>query len=570
MQFLRNLKIQQKQLLLIMVSILCLGIVGFLGYEYMQEMAHSSVKMYSENLKPIDWLGEIKANNRAIDSYTLDSLLTTDPVKKERLKKLIEKASLTSRNLVNEYEKSDLSPEEKQKLEIYYNAFNKYHKARQIIWDLLASNENKKAYQYYTDVLIDARGEVNHAIEELQKFNIELAEQINKENQEKQRKASIILLMVIVTGAITSSLIGLLITRVIVNPVNQMKELMSNAENGDFSINGDYRSKDEIGQLMISFNNMIGGLRGIIKTVSETAELVAASSEELSASTEQSTKASEHITLTIQDLAEGANHQVKSVEESTYIINKMADYTERIMKNADEMRQNAINTVGISNEGKKSLHKVINQMNMINENMISLENTIKGLGQRSNEIGRINEVITTIAAQTNLLALNAAIEAARAGGNGRGFSVVADEVRKLAEQSANSAEQITNLIQVIQQETNQTIESMDLAVKEVDTGLRLVEETGLSFNNIETSINGVVAQIKDVSSSISELTSGTIQVTNSINSVKAVTEESAASSQNISAATEEQLASMEDINTSVITLSKVSEDLRSLIRKFTI
>ncbi|MBO1510232.1 methyl-accepting chemotaxis protein [Metabacillus sp. BG109] len=96
--------------------------------------------------------------------------------------------------------------------------------------------------------------------------------------------------------------------------MKQIQLLMEQAENGDFTISGSYNSKDEIGQLVRSFNNMIQGLKGIIKTVSETSELVAASSEELSASAEQNSRASEHISSTIQELAEGSDHQVRSVK----------------------------------------------------------------------------------------------------------------------------------------------------------------------------------------------------------------------------------------------------------------
>ncbi|MBO1510231.1 methyl-accepting chemotaxis protein [Metabacillus bambusae] len=234
------------------------------------------------------------------------------------------------------------------------------------------------------------------------------------------------------------------------------------------------------------------------------------------------------------------------------------------------MSISANQTSEMSVDGKKSIDKVKRQLNLINDNVTGLGSAINGLSERSIEIGRINEVITAIAAQTNLLALNAAIEAARAGEHGKGFAVVADEVRKLAEQSASSAKQITNLIAVIQNDTNQTIHSMNSTTKEVDAGLTVVEEAGKSFEKIEDSIKEVVLQINDVTGAINQLSSGTSQVATSIKIVKEIAEESAVRNQNVSAATEEQLASMEEIETSSTNLAKMSEQLQLLIRKFTV
>jgi methyl-accepting chemotaxis protein len=114
-------------------------------------------------------------------------------------------------------------------------------------------------------------------------------------------------------------------------------------------------------------------------------------------------------------------------------------------------------------------------MRLIHDTVQDLSKVIRGLGERSKEIGEIVAVITKISSQTNLLALNAAIEAARAGEHGRGFAVVADEVRKLAEQSAQSAQQISELITHIQKETLNAVQSMDQATKEVQSGLDVVD-----------------------------------------------------------------------------------------------
>lgn len=564
------MRTSRKLIVLLVIFTLSLGIVGLSGYKYTKEMARGSETIYNEHLLPINWLGQIRTNNRAIDSYTLELMITKDSQVIEQLLEKIDSASNENASLIQQYEKTNLLPDEIELLKENNEKLLDYLEARNIAIGLSAENKNTEAYNYYVDVVKEKQTALNDSIIDLQIFKEDLGEKVMNENSDRFQTSSFILFFVIGVGIIISLFIGVIISRMIVNPIKQLQILMSQAENGDFTVSGSYKSKDEVGQLVSSFNTMIGGIRGIIKTVSETSDMVAASSEELSASAEQNSRASEHISSTVQELAVGSDHQVRTVEDSTQVINEMTNYSEEITLNADDMSKSAQETSEMSVEGKQSIVKVKLQMNKINDNVLGLGSAINGLSERSTEIGRINEVITAIAAQTNLLALNAAIEAARAGEHGKGFAVVSDEVRKLAEQSADSAEQITKIIDVIQSDTNQTLKSMKSATIEVDAGLIIVEEAGESFDKIEHSISSVVSQISDVAGAIKQLSSGSSQVATSIKLVKDIAVESAASNQNVSAATEEQLASMEEIETSATNLAKMSEELQQLIRQFKI
>ena len=117
-------------------------------------------------------------------------------------------------------------------------------------------------------------------------------------------------------------------------------------------------------------------------------------------------------------------------------------------------------------------------MKAISENMENTARVINGLGKRSQEIGRILEVIEEIADQTNLLALNAAIEAARAGEAGRGFAVVADEVRKLAERSVEATKEIGEVVRQVQQETTAAVEVARSGAGETKQGIVLADKAG--------------------------------------------------------------------------------------------
>ncbi|WP_051330855.1 methyl-accepting chemotaxis protein [Aneurinibacillus terranovensis] len=326
--------------------------------------------------------------------------------------------------------------------------------------------------------------------------------------------------------------------------------------------------KDEIGQMFNHLNQMSSSLRELIGKISANSEQVAASAEELLASAEQTGKATEQIASTIQEVAVGTDKQTKSVEKSSQTIGELAVSVQKIADNAQHVSASASDTLERAEEGAKNIQLAIKQMNAINHTVTGLSEVVQTLGERSNEISQIVQVITDISSQTNLLALNAAIEAARAGEHGKGFAVVADEVRKLAEQSSNSAQQIAHLIKAIQEETNKTVRSMDHATKEVVEGIGVVNLAGESFEQIQNSVNDVATQIEQVSSAVQQISAATEGVVHSIALISEVAEVTSSETHNVSAATEEQLASMEEISSSASSLAKMAEELQEAIGKF--
>jgi len=564
MKILKNMKIMRKLLTLTIVCVILLSAVGVTGSKYMTDMAEDSDVMYNQYLTYIDTLGNMQKNNFAIDSYTMEAMITTDTAEYNQLIQNID--DLVEVNLSLESE--ELFPEEVIDMDTYYELIDVYISGRTEALEI-AQTDNQEAYEYYLDNVYDYRFELDNTVTEMQSYFSNEANEINRENEQRLTTASLILMGVIIGGLTLYIVLGLLITRAIVNPIKHLQNLMAKAESGEL-ITGNYQSKDEIGQLASSFNGMIDGITKMIWKAKETSEIVVSSSEQLSASAKQGTQASEHITSTIQEMAAGASNQLQSVEETAETMDQMVEYTEQIADNANVISDSTNNASNMSAQGKQSIDKVTTQMKSISENVDGLGITIKNLSKHLNQIGTINEAITTIAEQTNLLSLNAAIEAARAGEHGKGFSVVAEEVRKLAEESANSADKINDLIGMIQNETNKTMESMESSQQEVKAGTLVVNEAGEAFEDIEVSIQKVAEQFKNINATINDLASDAEQAKLAMGSVKNVAEESTASTQNVSAATEEQLASMEEIQSSSENLAQVSEELQQAVEKFKI
>jgi methyl-accepting chemotaxis protein len=329
-----------------------------------------------------------------------------------------------------------------------------------------------------------------------------------------------------------------------------------------------YLGNDEISDLIQAFSAMITNLRTIVSRVNASAEHVSLSSEELKLSAEQSATAAGIVAQTVTDVASGALTQLTAIEKTVAISEDMAAAIIHIAASAAEVSNNSSETANVATTGGKSVTEAVSQMATISNAVKQSAAVVDRLGQSSQEIGDIVDVIRNIAGQTNLLALNAAIEAARAGEAGRGFAVVADEVRKLAEQSQTAAQKIAQIVSYIQQETSTAIETMNAGSIEVIKGTEAITASGNQFKAIIELVQNLNGQIINISAAVQQISASSESVVTSINGVKTISAETTAGAENISAATEEQSASMQQIAAASQAMSHMADDLKTEVSKF--
>ncbi len=448
--------------------------------------------------------------------------------------------------------------------------FRTYQRESDKVMEAIRSGQREEAVRLHFGEERQARKELDRVVEEL----VTLVQQEKEQDEvllaRQARTAESVRLFVAMTAVLLAVLIGGYLVRSIVIPLNRVNaQLRAIAEGeGDLTRELTVASRDEIGMLGQSFNRMLRNLREIILQVRSHAEQVAASAEELNASSEQTSQAAKQIAETVQGVVLGTDKQVQGVEEGSREVQEMAAGIRQISSRAERVTAAAVDTSELATNGNRTIQEAVARMNGMSETIDHLSRLVRGLGERSRQIGQIVDAITDIAGQTNLLALNAAIEAARAGEHGRGFAVVADEVRKLAEQASASAGQITQLVGTIQSEIEEAVVSMQRGTEEVAAGMAGVSEAGEAFARIRAAVLDVTGQIQEVSAASRSLTASTEKVAQAMREIAGVTETTAARTLDVSAATEEQLASMEEIHASAASLAGLAEELEKLMGRF--
>ena len=289
-------------------------------------------------------------------------------------------------------------------------------------------------------------------------------------------------------------------------------------------------------------SELIGSVSGIGRQVSLRVQQMASTSKEAG-------KAVGEIAHAVGDVAQGAERQVRMVEEASRPPSRSSSATAPVGR--DRRRRpprSPSRPRTVTREGSRRPEQATAAMRAVRDSSQAVTGAIHELAGKSEEIGAIVETITGIAGQTNLLALNAAIEAARAGEQGRGFAVVAEEVRKLAEESQSAAGDIAGLVEKIQAETGKAVEVVEDGARRTDEGTVVVEQTREAFERIGSAVEDMGARVGEIAASVQQVAAeGARMQVSRIGEIAAVAEQSSASTEQVSASTQQTSASAQEI-----------------------
>ncbi|QDX95485.1 methyl-accepting chemotaxis protein [Brevibacillus laterosporus] len=374
---------------------------------------------------------------------------------------------------------------------------------------------------------------------------------------------------ILVVFLVAASILVFIWTSKITKPLALLAASAKRVSEGYLDEKVNINLEDEIGQLATNYNEMVDSLKGIVTEVMETSNQLAASSQQMTASTMQNAKAVEYVTELVEESANGSKTQAIATSESARTMEEMSTGIYKIAESANGIVDSSAKTTEDVQNGNQKVVLVTEQMEAIRQSVEESAGIMEQLQKYSGQISEMSTAIIGIAEQTNLLSLNAAIEAARAGEQGRGFAVVANEVRKLADQSKQTADRIQEIIIRVTSLTQNASEVMKSKVYEdVKKGIIVTSEAREAFTNIQASTQHIVEQIHDVSAITEQMSASAEEVSASMHEIAQIAQGMAASSQGVTAASEEQLASMEEITSSATALTQMAEGMQRAVEKF--
>jgi methyl-accepting chemotaxis protein len=333
-------------------------------------------------------------------------------------------------------------------------------------------------------------------------------------------------------------LLGFAVYRSIISALTRIRNSVERiVDESDLSIDIEVKRDNELSAIAISFNKMIGEMRGLVTHASQSSEKLTTAASEM---TQVSAEAKKSI-----------NTQREEIEQVAAAMNEMVATAQEISRNAESADQGARTTSTQAIEGNEIVDQAVDATNLLVKDVENVSDRIKTLEADSDSIGSIVDVIKGIAEQTNLLALNAAIEAARAGDQGRGFAVVADEVRSLAQRTQVSTEEIQNAIERLQAGTNNASSAMLAGQEKAQSAGDKASQAGEALRSIASAVQEITDMNALIASASDEQTSVSEEINKSLVTLHDTSNNSSAGAEQISRASQELLELSDELKQTI-------------------
>jgi len=473
--------------------------IGIIGISQIRKIVAADEYLFERMAKPLANLITLSSDFQRIRICVKAVAISDDPQEWQSNQTEIQRLQAEIEAAEKPFEETIVTENGKKLFADYVSAFDDYQDVASQVMSLTRAKRKAEALALMGGKGAEDAATLQAAIDKLVEVKVGLSKQTADSNAAAGSRATLVMAVVIVAGAIAAVVVALLLSRSITTPITRVVAFTKAMAKGDLTLvvhDDMLKRTDEMGELAAAFKDMQESLRGIVGGI-------------MSASGQVS-QGSVQISTTAQEMSQGAAEQAANTEEISSSIEEMAATIKQNSDNALATESIAVKTSKDAEEGGKAVEESVGAMNLIAE-----------------KIGIIEE----IARQTNLLALNAAIEAARAGEAGKGFAVVASEVRKLAERSQNASGEITKLSKDTVETVRRAGEIIQVIVPDIKKTASLVQE--------------IAAASKEQGSGIEQINKAMMQLDTVVQQNASASEELASMSEELSGQSEQLAAACE-------------------------
>ena len=542
--------------MLMIVCVLSNILIGIFSIDYLRKMSWHASESYTQGLVPIGWLNELEESQRQLD-WMVDS-----------------QGAYQEMTSILKNMEQPLAHLESQEIDKKMNLQIKKYKSL-----LVQQEELMKGYQqlskdgresFYTQVFLPNSQEVHSLLEETQNYLVQRATTQQQTYQKDVHFGYWLLGGVCLTVVLLVMIIGFIATKAVNVPTHQLKSVLKRAEQGDFTANASYVAHDELGEVVLSYNQMVTEVKRLLHTVTSSAYEVEKMTGSLQESSEQSSTTTIKIAKDVQTISESTAASTSKLASNTASLEEVLNDVQLILEKVQVVESFVYKTAQDAESGTDIVQANLTQMQAIKRAVEKSNTAISNLVERASSIDQMVEVIEKITAQTNLLALNASIEAARAGEHGKGFGIVADEVRKLAEQTVHSTQTITAIVQNIHVDSNTAVQMMAGVLAATEKGVAVTGQTASSFAQILEKVHTIKPDIMEVSNTVQEIANHTKMVSEDAIMLTSLSNTNTLSTKHVATLTADQLTAQQQFHNYIKELRKVSKVLQIAVKRFSI
>lgn len=508
MKAFNNLKVGTKLIAGFILVALVATAVGVVGISKIKQIDAADTKLYEKVTVPLADAAAMGILFQRIRINVRDAIEAESPAERDAYVATVQKLRQDMTKASESFEKNIITEQARALFRSYNEVRTSYIRLSNQMLSLNQAGRKAEAKALLTGEGRVAAAKTQEMLDQLLRSKEEQGKLTSNENTRVADRASTVMLVLVVLGALLAVGLGLIIARTITVPLGQAVQVANRLAAGDLTATVEVGSTDETGQLMKALNEMVQSLRNLVAQTVQISASIASASTQLHATSDQIATGAEEVAAQVGSVATASEEMAATSADIAHNCTMAADASRKSTESATS--------------GAGIVQETISGMALIAERVRQTSNTVQALGTSSQQIGEIVGTIEDIADQTNLLALNAAIEAARAGDQGRGFAVVADEVRNLAERTTKATKEIAGMIRSIQKETAAAVAAMEEGVREVEKGSAAAQRSGSALEDILNRINEATLQVSQIATAAEEQTATTGEVTGNIQQITEV------------------------------------------------